>query len=334
MRQIINIMKQDLATALRDNILLYMIIAPLFLALVIKAFLPSIESAGLNLAVSADLDSEIIAGLNNYAVVELLEDNQAVTGRVEMIDAVPGVITENGQIILLLEGNEPEDIIDAARVALTAVIEGETIISFEYRSLDESASLMREIITLSLMMLALLLGGVVSGFNIIDEKDSKAVNALVVTPLTLSQYITARTVLAFLITAIITSGTATILFGLGIDYLKLVAVLLASSLIIAVFCLVVGGFSNNQVSAIAVIKVLMPAYMVIPIASLFVSEKWQTAFYLFPNYWQFQMLRGLFLGENLVAPFWWSLLLTLVLSAVLLVVMVKITGGRLMPRGR
>jgi ABC-2 type transport system permease protein len=334
MKQIYNLMRQDLATALRDNILFYMIVAPLLLALAVRIFLPSVEAAGLNLAVSAELDSEIINRLENYATVELLDDNRAVYDRVEMIDAAPGIVTENEQIILIYEGNEPGNIIDAAGVALEAAVEGDGLVSFEYRSLGESASMMREIITLSLLMLALLLGGIVSGFNIIDEKDSRSVNALSVTPLSLGQYITARSVIAFFITAIITTGTAVILFGLEINLIKLAVLLPASSLIIAIFCLVVGGFSSNQVSAIAVIKVLMPVYIALPIASLFVSEKWQALFYPFPNYWQFQMLRAVFFEEIGTVSFGFSVLLTFLLSVILLMITIKITSGRLMPRGR
>lgn len=334
MKQILSLMRQDLATAFHDNIIIYMIIAPLLLALMVSAFLPSVESAGLTIAVSDQVDRSIVTGLADYGEIELFDTNEKVRNRVEMIDSVPGIISVGGEPVLLFEGNEPEGIINSSHAVLSAVLAGERLIRFEQRNLGEASSILREIIVLSLLMLALLLGGVVSGFNIIDEKDSKAVNALAVTPLSLQRYITARSLLALAIALITTTGTAFILSGTDINYLLLTVAIVASVFLIATFCLVIGGFSNNQISAIAVIKVLMPLYMAIPIVSLFVSNQWQLMFYPFPNYWQFQMLRWLISGGHDAVSFWQAASLTVLLSVVFLFLFIRVISSRLMPRRR
>jgi ABC-2 type transport system permease protein len=334
MKQILILMRQDLATALRDNILLYMIVAPLLLALVVRAFLPAVESAGITLAVSSEVDRQVIEGLKEYGDIEVYATGEEVRERVERIDAVPGIVMEDGKPVLLYEGNEPENIIESGHVVLAASLAGKRMVRFDFVSLGESSSIIREVIVLSLVMLALLLGGVVSGFHIIDEKDSKAVNALAVTPLNLSRYLTARSLIALIIAAVITFGTVLILSGSEINYLLLTVAVIASALLIALFCLLIGGLANNQISAIAVIKVLMPLYLAVPIISLFVSERLQAIFFPFPNYWQFQMLRSLLFGDSAVFGFWRPALFTVILSAVFLLLALKLTRGRLMPRGR
>lgn len=333
MKAILNLLRQDLATALRDNIVLYMIVSPLLLALLVSLFLPSVETTGLTIALSGQVGDDMTAALEDYAVVEIFDTDEEVVTRVEQNDAVPGVILKDEEMVLLFEGNEPEPIIEAGKVVMSAVTSPERLIEFEARSIGESSSLFREILILSLVMLALLLGGVVSGFNIIDEKDTRAVSALAVTPLGLRRYIIARTLGAFVVASLVTTGTAVILSGATINYLLLAIAITASILIIAVLTLIVGGFANNQVSAIAVIKVLMPIYLALPIVSLFVPVRWQLIFYPLPNYWQFQMLRNIFFGTQITGSFWMALLLTLLLSGALLLIMLKVTRGRLMPAG-
>ncbi len=333
MKAILNLLRQDLATALRDNIVLYMIVSPLLLALLVRLFLPSVEATGLTMALSRQVGDDVTAALENYAVVEIFDTNEEVVVRVEQNDAVPGVILEDEEVVLLFESNEPEAIIEAGKAVLTAVTSPERLIEYEARSIAEGSSLFEEILILSLIMLALLLGGVASGFNIIDEKDTRAVSALAVTPLGLHRYIIARTLGAFVVASLVTTGTALILSGSAINYLLLATAIAASILIIAALTLTVGGFANNQVSAIAVIKVLMPIYLALPIVSLFVPERWQLIFYPLPNYWQFQMLRSIFFGSQLTGSFWMALLLTLLLSGALLLIMFKITRSRLMPAG-
>ena len=333
MRAILTLMRQDLASALRDNIVLYMIISPLLLALLVRLFLPSVEATGLSVALSREVDSDLAAAVEDFADVEIFATDAEVIARVEQNDAVPGLILEDGELALLFEGNEPEGIIEAGQAVLAAVTTPDKLIEFEARSVGESSSLFREILYLSLIMLALLLGGVISGFNIIDEKDTKAVNALAVTPLGLRRYIAARTLGAFVVASLVTSGTALILVGSTINYLLLSAVNAASILIIAALTLTVGGFASNQVSAIAVIKVLMPIYLALPIVSLFVPEHWQAIFYPLPNYWQFQMLKSLLFGGEVMEHFWLAMLLTFLLSGVFLFILLKITRSRLMPEG-
>ncbi len=332
MKAILNLLRQDLATALRDNIVLYMIVSPLLLALLVRLFLPSVEATGLTMALSRQLGDDVTAALENYGVAEIFDADEEVVARVEQNDAVPGVIFENGELVLLFEGNEPEAIIEAGKAVLTAVTSPERLIEYEARSIGETSSLFREILILSLIMMALLLGGVASGFNIIDEKDTRAVSALAVTPLGLNRYVIARTLGAVIVASLVTTGTAMILSGAAINYLLLSTAIAASVLIIAALTLTVGGFANNQVSAIAVIKVLMPIYLALPIVSLFVPGRWQLIFYPLPNYWQFQMLRSIFFGSQ-VGSFWMALLLTLLLSGALLLIILRITRGRLMPAG-
>ena len=334
MKQVFNLVRQDITTALRDNIVFYMIISPLLLALVVRAFLPAVEATGVTFALSSKLDQAVISELENYGRVELFDHIVGVRDRVERIDAVPGIYEDGGELVLLFEGNEPEEIIEAAQAVLTAVTAEERLVRFEQQSIGEASSMLREIIILSLLMLALFLGGVVSGFNIIDEKDSRAVNAIAVTPLGLQRYLAARFLLALLIAALTTGGTALIMIGHNLNAGLMIVSVGASFFMTAAISLAVGAFAGNQVTAIAVIKVLMPLYLALPIISFFVPRQWQAVFYPLPNYWQFQMLRELLSAGGVSPHFWQSALLTLLLSFIVLIILIRTTRSRLMPGGR
>ena len=217
---------------------------------------------------------------------------------------------------------------ESVKAVVSKVAAGYDRIDFATVSIGEADSLLRQVLVAALILMAALIGGTAAGFNIVDEKDSKAMLAAAVTPLRLSHYIAARGLFAVIAGGIITLGTGLILAGLSINYGQLLLLIAFSGFITTAIGLITGGAANNQITAIAALKVIMPVYMTIPIVTIFVAEKYQFIFYILPNYWQFQAIREIFFPGSTGYGFWLPVWLTLFLGAVLLVVMVRILRHR------
>ncbi len=316
MKAIVNIMRQDITTALRDNIVIYLIIAPLLFSFGLRFFLPSVEKAELSFAVDIGIQKEIAENLETYAKVELFNGEEAVKRRVEAIDSVPGVLMVDGELTLIFEGNEESQVMETYKSILDQVTFGEELITVQHQFIGTDKSVLLEMLTIVVIMLASLFGGVVSGFNIVAEKESNAIRAMSVSPVSTFVYIAARGLLALIIGTTIAIASSFIMAGRTINYMQLVIALLASFGITIIITMIMGRFANNQISAIAVIKVLMPIYLTVPIMSVFINEKFHYLFYWLPNYWQFQLLSNIYFAGPQRFSFALATILTFITSTI------------------
>lgn len=326
MKRILNIIGLDMTNSLRDNIVLYMMVAPLLLALALKIFFPSFEATGQNIAVEQGIGQELIATLEQYGKVEVLKDADAVRDRVQRPDAMAGVVNRDGKPVLVFEGNEPEEIVHSYIAALEHALTGEDLLTLTQKNVGSARSLLSEYMIIGLLMMTIFLGAVVPGFNLIHEKETKAVKALDISPMTTTDYVAARGVLAVSIGLVTALLVTLILAGTAVNYWLLISALLVSALLTTLLTMLVGVFADNQITAIAVLKIIMPLYLALPIISMFLPEKLQFLFWILPNYWQFQMLKVIFIGGE---SFWLSAALTLGLSIVFMTVLTPILKKKL-----
>lgn len=329
MKGIVSLMKQDMTRAFRDNLMIYLIIAPLLLALGMRFLLPSVEDAGITFAVEEKVDMALQGRLQAYGRVEVYEGYEALMKRVEAVDSVPGLMQKEGHYILMLEGDEPPELTNVYLSTFQAVIENRESFKVEHQYLEEKSYFILELFTISMMMLASLFGGIVSGFNIVSDRESKVIRAINASPVTAIQYIAAKGIIALGIGILLTIGSSLIMVGKGISYLHLTISTLSAYGISLIILLLIGSFAENQISAIAVIKLLMPIYLAVPIISVFVKEQLQFLFYLFPNYWQFQTLGHLFLTGQPYHHFYLSLVLTLLTGTVFMLLLAKYARKKL-----
>ena len=116
------------------------------------------------------------------------------------------------------------------------------------------------------VIISFVLGGMVIGFNIIEEKESGAMRALMVTPITKSELIFGRSIMGIVI-PLFHALVVTLIFDIpGIDYLKLIIVSAVSSIIGVVVGFLIGVVSSSQMSGIANMKIsgwllLMPVML-------------------------------------------------------------------------
>ena len=319
-KRILNLLHQDWTNALRDNILLYMLIAPILLAIGARFFLPSLNQNQYTFAVQPDIDSQLMERLNQIGILEVLDSADLVKERVLRNDDVPGLIVVNGEPTLIMEGNEGEE----ARTLQTVfeqALSGETVAEFTLtQTATSSRSLLKEYGAIIFILMNTLLGSLMMAFNIIEDKESKAMRALGVSPLSMLEMTIARGLFALGISLIMVLISTTLLLGTQINYGLLIIGIFFSIALPILSGYVIGGVADSQLKAIAILKFYFLVYLTLPIITIFIPQKSHFFFYWLPNYWMWRTFEQLFIGDLGGPGFWLSGLITLSSSLLLVVI--------------
>ena len=169
--------------------------------------------------------------------IEVLADHEALISRVLELDDVPGIYMEQGSYKVLLEGNEASYMQELPASIIEYLTTGADAVSVEYRSLGASTSQVKEISAVLLIFMSVIIGGLTAGLNIVNERETKTMRALAVSPLDVTEYMVGKIAFTLAAGVLLSLGTALIYFGTtGYSLLHLLVV----SIITSVFGLVVG----------------------------------------------------------------------------------------------
>jgi len=164
---------------------------------------------------------------------------------------VVGLYYDGESYNLVLQGNESKEIEEAAKLILSGI-------QFDvWRSLEvEESDRVRLVPPITVfgfsfvVIISFVLGGMIIGFNIIEEKESGAMRALMVTPITKNELIFGRSIMGIVI-PLFHALVVTLIFDIpGIDYLKLIIVSAVSSMIGIVVGFLIGVVSSSQMNGI------------------------------------------------------------------------------------
>ena len=297
LRRIGNFFRLDLALSTRDSVLLYSLISPLILALIVRLVVPSVQQNTFTMAVHDRVPQAVVEYLETFGSVEHFVDAEAVRVRVGGYDDVPGLVFDDSRYLLILEGNEDaraaEGFVALVRDA-TARAGGDRIAAtpIAVTDLGSQPAPILEYGAVMIVCLSLFVGGVLVGFNVVDEKESGMIAAMAVSPLRVVEYIAARGILAAVIAYVAGFGSAYIILGAAVPAGLLALAILAALFVALPFGFIIGGLADNQMTAFALIKLLMALFLSLPFVSIFVPGHLQWLFYVFPNYWMFQAVRS------------------------------------------
>lgn len=318
-KRILNIMRMDMTAAFRDSITIYSLVSPVMLAVILRLIVPSVSQPVLTIPVGPRVPERVVGQLAEYGTVEVYRSRERLQERVSENDDVVGVYYDNGYVVLA-EGNEDEEAASGIAAILSAAIGISTEVDVSVSNLKGDPAPVSEYGAVMILMVSLLIGGLLIGFSIVDEKESRAIRALAVAPLRISEYIIARGFLALAIGVIAGVISCTIILGPGIDYARLLLSIVFSLTVAIPFGFVIGAFSDTQMKAFALVKLLMVVFLTFPFVSIFVPGNWQWAFFVFPNYWMFMTMANVFLDTAFIG-FAWSAMLTVTTGAALTAVL-------------
>ncbi len=161
--------------------------------------------------------------------------------------------------------------------------------------------------------------GFVYGFVLIDDRDEGTLQALMVTPLSISVYTLFRIALPVLFSAIAVMVCVPIGGIAPVSMLKLIPVAFCASLWAPVMALFLVTFAENKVQGLAMFKIVNVVTLA-PLAALFIEEPWQYLMGIVPLYWPARAFWQLADGDS---TYWVSVLISIATQGVVLAILLR-----------
>ncbi len=289
-KHMLYIFLRDLKVNLREFLSGFIFIAPALIAIFIQVFVPEINSSTVSLAMIEGHDQKQIEYYKNFASVDLFQNEKEIRQRVDKRDNLIGVIPFKESYKILVQGNEPEFLIDYAKLLKTYYEEGVTIADSQDEIIDfgKKASPLKRILLNAVIMLSAVMGGMLISLNIVEEKVDNTISAINVTTVSKFSFIMGKSMIGVLV-PILGSILAVIITGFyQINFLQLIVIILISTILAVIVGFVQGVTNNDIMSAAGSVKMLfLPLAASIAAAEL-LAQKWQYFFYWSPFYWAYK----------------------------------------------
>jgi ABC-2 type transport system permease protein len=297
--RLLTMLRKDLRTGSRDQIVLYMLVSPLLIGLGLAVVLPLIEQAVPGFAVDASLSEARVEALAEFGEVERFESRAEVERRVLERDDVVGVLGNADGYEVLVEGDEAEPL---RRLPAAIIDHGIAAPA------TAGPSELRKISTALMAYAIVVITGLMLGFAILEEKQTETHRVYAVSPLRFVEYLTGKLLLGLLLSLLMVCPTVALVIGLDIDWLGIAGLTLASLPFGLSLGLIIGVKANDQLGAIAIMKALMPVWTSLPILGFVLPEVWMWTQWPFANHWCVQGLYAAFDGGGIAADAWLGVL--------------------------
>lgn len=290
LRKIWTIFLRDVRVNTQDFITLYIILAPVLLAFGINFLTPSINDTTVNLALLDGENPQQIEYLKDFARVEVFMDVSMVQNRVQKRDNIVAILPEGDRYYILSQGNEPESVIEAAKL-LKTFYENDTQIedtTAEIIEFGETIPPIKKLLTNILILMTSVLGGMLISFNIIEEKIDQTIRAINITPLPRIGFVFGKSLIGLIVPVF---GTISILWITGfrdVNFGQVILVVFVTSLLSLLIGFIQGINNDDVMSAAGSVKILFVPIAAAIAAVELLNQKWQLLFYWIPFYWTYK----------------------------------------------
>ncbi len=290
LKKIWAIFTRDLKVSTRNTISLYILLVPFILAIGINLFTPGINDTTVNLALLEGDNPKQVSYFEQFAKVELFKDVESVKERVGGRDNIVGILPERDSYYIMSQGNEPEEVIDYAKALraldkLDVQLEETNAEIFEF---GRTVPPLKRMLVNGVILLISLMGGMLIAFNIVEEKSDRTIRAVNVTPTTRNNFILGKSILGLIFPILGTIATVLITGFTHVNFLQLLLIVVASSLLSLLIGFIQGLNSDDIMSAASTIKLLMLPLIASVLAIELLADKWQKFFYWSPFYWAYK----------------------------------------------
>lgn len=291
-RRILAIFKRDLVSNFREFMLIYILIAPMLLAVGLRFFIPSVNATGLTFALDAGIDQKIAQVFEKYGEVELYDSREQLETRVNDIDDVTGLtIDQQGHYQVLIEGNESENIMPLILRNMNS--DDQAAVNFEFSDIGYALSPIASVGTVSVIITAIVLSGMLIGLGIIEDKEAGTIGALSVTPMSRGEYVAGKSLVGLFLALTHAYLTLWILGMMHVNLWMVLVITFISSFIALIFGFVMGVISANQMAGMATMKILFLPVSASIVGALFLPDRLQFLLYWSPIYWSYLGLYGI-----------------------------------------
>ena len=287
----------DWAMARRDPISLYILLAPIIFAVLIRAFVPGLGSGTPTFAVLESVPLPAREILARHGQIVLFPDQESLEARVNRPDDVPGFVPERNSVTMLLQGDEAEASGQFFRLVLLDVIAGGGVLNVSDAPEGDGSSMLLRYLAIVVLMTTVLLGGMQTGFLLVEDRSSGAIRALAVSPLRLRDYLVARYLYSLAQSGFGMVAAAYIMLGASVALPSLLLTVLVGGLCGTLVGTLLGTLADSQIAAMGVGKLVIPLFLLVPLLSLVIPETLFPLLWPFPNFWLWSMLESVYIGR-------------------------------------
>lgn len=290
MKKMWSIFRRDLRISSRDFMALWILIAPILIAVVILVISPGINDTALNVALLSDADPAKVEYFKDVAKVTQFDSIEDIEERVSRRDDVVGIVDIGNDTEIILQGNESKEIEDFAKAinALYDLNAQKSDTRMTIKDFQQTVPPLKKMLASSLLLMVTVLAGMMISLNIVDEKVDETIKASNVTPLTQLSYILGKSLLGIFSLIFGAVGSLMVLGFWDINWLQMLLILFSASLLSIIIGFAIGLSSSDFVEAAGSLKLLMLPLAGSVLVFELVSAKWQWTVWWSPFYWAYK----------------------------------------------
>lgn len=339
------VLRKDLQLGPRSPIFLWVLALPLLITLVLQVTFGDLFDPDPRMGI-VDLGSSTVTTslqAQEGIAVTLLDDVQELKTRVERNDLDAGLVLSAAFDADVKAGSRPplefyvggeslasnRIILAVTTLDLVRAVEGRVApVDVEVVAIGDEVLPISQRLVPFIAMYALLIAGVfLPSFSLADEREKRTLDALVVTPVKLSEVVAAKGILGFVLAVAMAFVTLWLNGALSGRPVALLVVLLVAAVLLVEIGLIYGTASKDVTGVFTVIKGT-GAILLAP-AIFYIFPSWpQWIAKLFPTYWVINPVYEVTINEAGLSTVWGELLIALGV-AVLLAGLVAVLTRRL-----
>lgn len=292
LNKILSVAGRDLKSGMRDSMVMFIFIFPFVLALILRLIAGSAEAITMNVAVDDSIDQQVVVYLEQYAKVERYKGIEEIEERVGRTDEFFGLTLDNGSFKVIKQGNEIKEMVDIL-VFLVDSYGGdydELPLKVNLYDVGWQLSPLKRYGGSFLAVFMSVLGGMAILINLIEEKQSKTLTAVNVSPIKRTEFVIGKGLLGFILPIVGGIGGLMIMGFSDINYFMAIIVLASIALISIIIGFVIGVTNDDVIGGISSMKATFIPILASVFGAIFLSEKWQKLLYWSPFYWAFRSM--------------------------------------------
>lgn len=341
--RIATVLGKDLRLGPRSPVFLWVLVLPLLITLVLQVVFGDLFDPSPRLGIvdeGASVVTEQAERLDGIEVTRV-DSVETLTGMVEGGDLDAGLVLSAGFDEEVRAGSRPplRFYVGGDSLASDRVILGITTIELIRAVEGASPPVDVQVVTLGqagqpisvrlvpfIVMYSLLIAGVfLPSFSLADEREKHTLQALVVTPVRLTEVVTAKGILGFLLAVAMAVVTLWLNGALSAQPLALAVVLVTAGILLVEIGLIYGTAAKDVTGVFTLIK--GTGIILLGPAVFYIFPDWpQWIAKIFPTYWVIDPVYQVTINGAGLGDVWGELLIALGVVALLALVVARLTG--------
>ena len=340
--RILLVLRKDLQLGPRSPIFLWVLLLPVLITLMLQVTFGNLFDPNPRLGVVDQGESVITTAVQDIEGIELtlLSDVADLKDKVEGNDLDAGLVLQPGFDSAVRSGANPalEFYVGGQSLASNRIILAVTAVDLVRDVAGTAPRVEVEVVTLGeeglpisvrlvpfIVMYALLVAAVfLPSFSLADERESRTLSALTVTPVTLAEVVAGKGILGFLLAGAMAIVTLWLNSALTAQPLALIVVLIVAAALLVEIGLIYGTASKDIAGVFALIK--GTGFILLAPTIFYIFTGWpQWIAKLFPTYWVINPVYEVTINDAGLSEVWVELIIAVAVIAALAGVVMLLT---------